>query len=652
MLPSEQPDRIHVAFDDHRLVANAGLLLAVTLAQHLGLGELVDNHVDLGAITMLNDIIEVHRALLELPIEGTLSSGESRECHAYSRIFRERAQECEENDQPIYSKAWTLLECITDMMFHPEDKSEPFRPMAEGWWGAGSRTMIPSDLRGEPANTTFEVGMQVQDPELKARLLDVVWEANRIHTAAETAVLGYLESARNLFDPNEWPPCADRYERALRLAAMLRRSDLCDAITNEIEEAVLRLDGQDPLFLTIKLVSLLLEYGSSDMKSLAELSDRAATIAMESSRFEQARRHLENLSACCRRLKDAEGERQAKARIAECYEIQGVLHIEAGEGLAAAHWFEMAYAFCRETPGMREKAAQIYALLRTAQQQAVDSMEVLATDPIDVTEQVKSARAAVSGFGFPEALLRLLTIIRPIDFDEARQATAEGLKGLVWLRLVAGTTVDQDGRTIVHNTPIGIGESGDDEVALWEHTVRDVGFELQVRGHAIIQPAMEQLALEHAPTFRDVDNIIGNSPLVPTGHEEPFARGLLSGLRGDMVQALSELVPQFENGLRCLLSIKGVETSSMDKMHVQDVLMMGSILSRSELEEILGSSDVVKEMKVLFTDDHGMKIRDRLSHGLMSSADFYTGGAYYAWWLICRLCFGPVLVAWSRTGRE
>ena len=49
MLPSEHLDRIHVAFDDHRLVANAGLLLAVTLAQHLGLGELVDNHVDLGA---------------------------------------------------------------------------------------------------------------------------------------------------------------------------------------------------------------------------------------------------------------------------------------------------------------------------------------------------------------------------------------------------------------------------------------------------------------------------------------------------------------------------------------------------------------------------------------------------------------------------
>ena len=48
MLPREQPDRIQIAFDDQRLVANAGLLLPITLAHHLGLGELVDRHVHLG----------------------------------------------------------------------------------------------------------------------------------------------------------------------------------------------------------------------------------------------------------------------------------------------------------------------------------------------------------------------------------------------------------------------------------------------------------------------------------------------------------------------------------------------------------------------------------------------------------------------------
>ena len=44
MLPDDHPDRIHVAFDDHRLVANAGLLLPATL----GLPQLVDRRLDLG----------------------------------------------------------------------------------------------------------------------------------------------------------------------------------------------------------------------------------------------------------------------------------------------------------------------------------------------------------------------------------------------------------------------------------------------------------------------------------------------------------------------------------------------------------------------------------------------------------------------------
>ena len=48
MLPQNNPYRIRIVFDDHRPVANAGLLLPATLAQHLGLGELVDRHLDLG----------------------------------------------------------------------------------------------------------------------------------------------------------------------------------------------------------------------------------------------------------------------------------------------------------------------------------------------------------------------------------------------------------------------------------------------------------------------------------------------------------------------------------------------------------------------------------------------------------------------------
>ncbi len=48
MLSRNHPDGIHIAFDDHRLVNNAGLILPATLALHLGLPQLVDRHLDLG----------------------------------------------------------------------------------------------------------------------------------------------------------------------------------------------------------------------------------------------------------------------------------------------------------------------------------------------------------------------------------------------------------------------------------------------------------------------------------------------------------------------------------------------------------------------------------------------------------------------------
>ena len=48
MLPRNHPDRIQIAFDDHRLVANAGLMLPATLARRLGLPQLADRCLDLG----------------------------------------------------------------------------------------------------------------------------------------------------------------------------------------------------------------------------------------------------------------------------------------------------------------------------------------------------------------------------------------------------------------------------------------------------------------------------------------------------------------------------------------------------------------------------------------------------------------------------
>ena len=48
MLPRNHSDRIQVAFDNHHLVDNVGLLLPATLALRLGLSQLVQQRLNLG----------------------------------------------------------------------------------------------------------------------------------------------------------------------------------------------------------------------------------------------------------------------------------------------------------------------------------------------------------------------------------------------------------------------------------------------------------------------------------------------------------------------------------------------------------------------------------------------------------------------------
>jgi hypothetical protein len=50
MLSSHSPDRLTVAFDDDHAVANAGLVLPALLAQRLGIQQLADELIDLGAV--------------------------------------------------------------------------------------------------------------------------------------------------------------------------------------------------------------------------------------------------------------------------------------------------------------------------------------------------------------------------------------------------------------------------------------------------------------------------------------------------------------------------------------------------------------------------------------------------------------------------
>ena len=270
-------------------------------------------------------------------------------------------------------------------------------------------------------------------------------------------------------------------------------------------------------------------------------------------------------------------------------------------------------------------------------------MQEIRSDGIDVSELVTAARDRVAGKPFKEALLAFAMVTRPTNFDKETARSRELMEKYPLQNLLGGAKIDRDGRIVAHRTPAFGGDEAQAEQALWERVVEQVSMSYQLIVQAEIVPGLNQLMFEHSPSLRDMRDLVVHNPFVPQGHEELFAKGFLAGMRWDFPEALSILVPQLENSLRHLLATAGFEVTTRDKHGLQSVIPMGTILSdrREQLEPIVGAN-IVKELKLLFSDQHGPDLRNSVAHGLLGHDDFFSFYAIYAWWFILFLSINPV----------
>ena len=88
MLPRNHPDHIQISFDDHRLVDNAGLILPATLAQHLGLPQLVDRRLDLGDAPGRANTGDKIMTLVASALAGATASTTPTRCALAGRLAR------------------------------------------------------------------------------------------------------------------------------------------------------------------------------------------------------------------------------------------------------------------------------------------------------------------------------------------------------------------------------------------------------------------------------------------------------------------------------------------------------------------------------------------------------------------------------------
>lgn len=578
--------------------------------------------------------------LQSLDIDAVIKSVEPGREREYRSLFQSQADRV---DQKSTKSAWCFLSAITSMHFRPKNTKKPFGPL---FVMESCRGAIPEDLPDDLLQVIAEFYPGVLDPELRARLADIAWLRLRRPEHGEAAINAYLESARNLEDPQHWVETSKRVERALRLAAQFRRNNIepFNNVTTYIEEILDRYQGNDPMFLSIKMLELCADFTIGDNQAHLELAVLVASAARENSNWHKAEQAWSVAEKFAAQLNDDQRRQDILSQSAETHAEQAR---SATSGMAASRFMQQAIEVYKSVPKSRERRDELYQELRSFQQQSLDEMVTIESPEVDLTDSVRHSRDAVKGKSFEDALFNFaFRVAHPPDYDELKKQSQENAGKFIFSSIAGAVHMDRDGLVVAH-VPASVGLSDDDlGKSTWADMLRTVQIHHGMDVQGAIEPARTEIIFEHHIDDGDIFPYVSRNPLVPAGHEYLYAMGIASGFNGDFITAAHLLIPQLENSFRHVLSQQGVEVTTLNTHGVQEHLRITTILEHPKFLEIFGRDNTL-DLQALLIDRKYANLRNDISHGLMGTQHFNTVPVIYLWWLTIRLCLTPYLKAWS-----
>ncbi|WP_375469582.1 DUF4209 domain-containing protein [uncultured Nostoc sp.] len=441
--------------------------------------------------------------------------------------------------------------------------------------------------------------------------------------------------------------CFERIERALRLARKINYQ--AELVVAHIEAVLDRYNGEDPLWLSIKLMELLEEYKLGNPTKYAALAEKAAIIAESSQDWDKARNYWEIKAEWHRIDKNSQKRHAALILVAETYvkEAEDCLtkhpqpYLKASDDLQKAfELFEVlkSQGTEEEKVAVKARSEEVRKLLSQYQKQTLNELITISSQ-FDISTEVELARTYVKGKKFQDAILTLALLGIPPKVSHLQQKVQE----TAWLSRFAPITISNEMGKVVERQSSNPDEA---EKEIRFEMYRNAVFYQKLHAQAYIEPARYQINLEHSVQIKDLFSIVLYNPFVPPGREYQFAKGLYAGLTGDFITSTHILIPQIENSIRYLLRKQGALPSKIDIdkgiEHERDLNTTLFPRNYPQINSIF-DEDTLFDLQGLLIEGSGSNLRNRMAHGLINDGEFNSPIMSYLWWVTLRLCCLPML---------
>ncbi len=567
---------------------------------------------------------------------GMINTSLEKKCVFYSDLLRNKASQLIEEGESGAARALELLADLAMMRFVPGEKMDPYQPVVRY---QGKRSMVPSDLTQNELKFLMDLIPRIDDPELKARIADVVWLGTRNYGCAQTAVESFLCSAENLEKTEQWSFVSQRLERAFHLARSIRNIPLSEKVKDRIDNLSQKRMDQGDLHSVGYLLEILSESRSGDPVKYANMAMMLAEKAERAHDFDAANR-MWNLSGTWWQYAGKKDEaRAARIRSAETNVRKADLFGESEQPnyLLISAFLEQAVQEYRRIGGEKDRVKVLHARLLKSQRKSIKEMKTVSAPIPFPHEAINRGVNLVVGKTFGEALGILVRLVTIPSKARLRMEVEEQIKAAPLLHLMPATILDSSGKVVRKRSSLHAGDPKEVEDAIRVLLVSQARFHRGLSG-ILIDAARQQILLEHPVSEKDWDFLISGNPFVTVGREKIFAKGLHAGLKGDFLVATHLLIPQLENSFRKILESRGVNITKTDNEGIQQSINLQEVLSLWEFKDIFGE-DVAFDLQGLLVEHGGPNLRNDTSHGLRNHENFFSPDDTYLWWFVLRLCW-------------
>ncbi len=570
--------------------------------------------------------------------QEVISRAKTLDCWAYCNLFCQRAAEAESEGDGQARNVYAFFARVTSLSFKLDEPSAPLGPE--------DRLLSFTDVE---LALLADLVTGIADPDMLARVADILWLRNygpggkRDYRYAQRAVEAYLASARRLEAPNKWPPCLERTERALQVARTLGKGSKNEYYNNVIaymEEVLDRYHGDDPLYMSARMMELLQTERRGDPAKYAAPAENAARRAESEHDWWRAREYWERKARWHELEADDSGRQDALIAAAETYvsNAKDRLSGDRPDYLAAVVFYNDAITAFRRIGGMQDRCEDLHHELLVLQEKSVPTMGhfSVSIDIPDAEDLAEQARAHVRDKPLLEALTALAQVSTSPSVQSIRRSVENVRKASPLSGIFPRVLVNQRGRTqkrIPDAAPDPDSASVALETDMFEYAVNTRRLIILTK----IWPALDQINLDHNIRARDLAPLVFNNPFVPAGRESIFARGLYAGLTGDFLVACHLLIPQIEHAIRVLLESRDVIVSGIEDDGSQPERGLNTTLVRPEAADFFGEA-IVFDLRGLLVEKAGSNLRHEIAHGLLDGAAFQTTEAIYVWWITLRIC--------------